>query len=55
MIAVARPGTAQDKAGRDALRFAVTFPGILFIAFGLIALWFRSRGGYRPVELKKRE
>lgn len=44
-------GTAQLQAGRDVLRYAVRFPGLLFIVFGLIALYFRSRGGYKPVEL----
>jgi len=23
----------------------------LFLAFGAIALWFRAKGGYKPVEL----
>ena len=49
------PGAASREAprqtGRDALRFAVWFPGLFFAAFGLIALWFRLRGGYRPIEL----
>lgn len=45
-------GEAQDQAGRDALRYAVRFPAILFIAFGLIALFFMARGGYKPLELK---
>ena len=44
-------GTAQRKAGRDVLRYAVRFPALLFVIFGLIALYFRSRGGYKPVEL----
>ena len=34
------------------LRFAVSFPALLFIVFGLIALYFRSRGGYKPIELE---
>ena len=45
-------GTAQVKAGRDGLMFAARFPIVLFLAFGAIALWFRSRGGYKPVELQ---
>lgn len=44
-------GVAQRQAGRDVLRYAVRFPALLFVVFGLIALYFRSRGGYRPVEL----
>ena len=41
----------DDKAGRDVLQFAARFPALLVIAFGLIFLYFRSRGGYKPVEL----
>jgi MFS family permease len=43
--------TADKQAGRDILKYAARFPAILIIAFGLIALYFRSRGGYKPVEL----
>ena len=46
-------GEAQRQAGRDVLRYAVRFPALLFVVFGLIALYFRSRGGYRPVELSE--
>ncbi len=42
---------AKSGAGRDVLRYAVRFPLILLIAFGLITLYFRTRGGYKPVEL----
>ncbi len=42
---------SKAAAGRDVLAFAARFPLILFAAFGLIALWFRARGGYKPVEL----
>ena len=41
----------DDAAGRDVLKFAVRFPAILVLAFGLIFLYFRSKGGYKPVEL----
>ena len=44
-------GSAQVQAGRDVLAYAVRFPLILFVAFGAIALWFRMRGGYKPIEL----
>ncbi|MFT5690572.1 MAG: hypothetical protein ACI8PQ_003429, partial [Planctomycetota bacterium] len=30
---------------------SVRFPLILVFAFGAIFLYFRSRGGYKPVEL----
>ncbi|MFT4539968.1 MAG: MFS family permease [Planctomycetota bacterium] len=43
--------TADTQAGRDVLKYAVRFPGVLIIAFGLIALYFRSKGGYKPVVL----
>lgn len=43
---------AEDEAaGRDVLRYAVRFPALLVIAFGAIFLWFRARGGYKPIEL----
>ncbi|MFT7670131.1 MAG: hypothetical protein ACI8X5_002838, partial [Planctomycetota bacterium] len=32
-------------------RYAVRFPLILLVVFGLIALYFRMQGGYKPVEL----
>ena len=41
----------DTKAGRDVLTFAARFPAILVIAFGAIMLYFRSRGGYKPIEL----
>jgi len=43
--------TKDDAAGRDVLKFAARFPAILVLAFGLIFLYFRSKGGYKPVEL----
>ncbi len=46
----------QDaQAGRDVLKFAVRFPAILVIAFSLIFLYFRSRGGYKPIDLLEEE
>ena len=44
-------GQAQVEAGRGVLRFAVRFPLLLLVAFGGIALYFRSKGGYKPIEL----
>lgn len=44
-------GQAQVRAGRDVLLYAARFPAILFVVFGIIALYFRSRGGYKPIEL----
>jgi len=43
----------KKQSGRDVLKFAAIFPTILVIAFGLIALYFRSIGGYKPVELEE--
>ena len=41
----------DTQAGRDVLKYATRFPAILVIAFGIIALYFRSKGGYKPIEL----
>ncbi len=49
--AVAQHGEMKTKSGRDVLKFAAVFPTILVIAFGFIALYFRSRGGYKPAEI----
>ena len=46
---------ADEQAGRDVLSYAVRFPLVLLVAFGLITLYFRSRGGYKPVELTTHE
>ena len=43
--------TEAGEAGRYVLKFAARFPAILVFAFGLIFLYFRSRGGYKPIEL----
>jgi len=43
------------ESGRDVLKFAAWFPAILVVAFGFIALYFKSKGGYKPVELEPGE
>ena len=43
--------TVQGSAGRGVLKFAAFFPLILFFAFGCIFLYFKSQGGYKPIEL----
>ena len=48
-------GRAQVQAGRDVLAYAVRFPLILCVVFGAIALWFRKRGGYKPIVLEANE
>lgn len=40
------------QAGRDVLRFAAWFPGLLILAFGAITISFRMRGGYEPIHLQ---
>jgi MFS family permease len=48
--------TAADKAaGRDVLAYAARFPVVLFVAFGLIVVYFRSKGGYKPILLNDGE
>jgi len=48
-------GTMKVESGRDVLKFAAWFPAILVVAFGFIALYFKSKGGYKPVELESGE
>lgn len=49
--AVAQHKDIQTDAGRYVLRFAAIFPTILVISFAFIALYFKSIGGYKPIEL----
>ena len=44
----------DEKAGRKVLVYATRFPVILVLVFGAIFLYFRSRGGYKPVELTEK-
>lgn len=53
--AVAQHGEMKTKSGRDVLKFAAVFPTILVISFGFIALYFRFKGGYKPVEITSEE
>jgi MFS family permease len=43
--------TLISDNGRNTLKVAALMPMTMAIAFLLILLWFRSRGGYKPVEL----
>lgn len=52
---VAKHGELTVNAGRDVLVFAAIFPGILVVCFAGIAIYFRSIGGYKPVELLKND
>ena len=43
----------KNIAKKSALSTVVIFPGVMLVAYlGLIA-WFRSRGGYRPVQISE--
>ena len=45
----------DEKAGRRVLVYATRFPIILVIVFGIIFLYFRSKGGYKPIELTEED
>ncbi|MFT5632998.1 MAG: MFS family permease [Rubritalea sp.] len=47
--------TKIQNNGRNVLKVAAILPAILAVAFGLIWLYFRSRGGYKPVTLHHEE
>jgi hypothetical protein len=42
----------RDDAKKDALRDIVIFPLIMLVSYLMLIFYFRSRGGYRIVELK---
>jgi len=45
---------AINNASRQSLRTtAISFPLVMFFAFGLISLYYRSKGGYKPIELHR--
>ncbi len=45
---------AINEASRESLRTtAISFPLVMLIAFGLIALYYRSKGGYQPIVLHR--
>ncbi len=46
--------TAIGENGRSTLKAAALMPLSMAIAFLLILLWFRGKGGYRPIELRSR-
>lgn len=47
---------AIGDASRQSLRTtAISFPLVMLIAFGLIALYYRMKGGYQPIELHRPE
>ena len=47
---------AVNNAGRGALKTtALAFPLVMLICFALIALYFKSKGGYKPIVLESEE
>jgi len=40
-----------DKSARKTIKVAVSLPLTMAICFGLMVLWFKARGGYKPVDL----
>ena len=53
--AVAAITKAKDRSGQKALADMAIFPAIMLIAYILIFLYFRSKGGYKPLELTESE
>ncbi|WP_206614367.1 MFS transporter [Chitinophaga barathri] len=43
--------TVRENAKKDALRTVSIFPVIMLVGYAGMILWFRSRGGYKPVLL----
>jgi MFS family permease len=43
----------RDEAKKDALRNIVIFPIIMLVSYVLLILYFRSKGGYKAVVLKR--
>ncbi|MDX2022850.1 MAG: MFS transporter [Deltaproteobacteria bacterium] len=44
-----------QETGRSTLRVAALLPAVMAVAFVFILLHFRSRGGYRPVQLRSHD
>ena len=47
--------TVQDGAKKEALKNVLVFPIIMFVSFVLLILYFRSKGGYKAITLKRQE
>ena len=45
----------EELAGRSVLVYATRFPLMLVLVFGVIFLYFRSKGGYKPIELTEED
>ena len=44
--------TVEGDAKKTALRTTAVFPLIMLVCYVILILYFRSRGGYKPVELE---
>lgn len=42
-----------DKSARQTIKIAAALPAAMAVAFLLIILWYKSRGGYKPVHLNQ--
>lgn len=47
--------SAKDSSGQKALADMAIFPAIMLVAYILIFLYFRSKGGYKPLDLTESE
>jgi len=45
----------QDGAKKEALKSWLIFPVVMFVSFVLLILYFRSKGGYKVIALKRQE
>lgn len=47
--------TVRDVAQKDALRTVALFPAFMFLFYVALIFYFRSKGGYKPVDLDTEE
>ncbi|MEL6276994.1 MAG: MFS transporter, partial [Bacteroidota bacterium] len=45
----------QGGAKKEALSTVAIFPAIMLVCYIILIFYFRSQGGYKPVELETRE
>jgi hypothetical protein len=45
--------TIRDTAKKEALRYIVIFPLIMLVSYILLMVYFKSKGGYKPVVLEE--
>ena len=51
----AKVTTIRDEAKKDALKDIVIFPIVMLVSYILLMIYFRTKGGYKAVVLKKQE